>query len=416
MKKIFIFKNKNLIISILYLTLIVGFLLNENSSGGAEQDYNYTEKFIIAISKDILNGINYAATEHPQHFPLHYILLGLSLKILKELYLVKFFFLHISIIIPLVFYKSIKLIYKNKEVAFLLSIILFISPYYRSSAIWATTDNLATLFFLLTIYFFLKFKFDKKKILYIYLSIIFIFLSFYTRPFYILFSIFFFVNIYKEKLFMKNYKKIFLLIIGCILPFAIYYNYYYSKTDTTLLTNYSSKNPINNLYILISIILFYLFPFLIFSKKNSNLFYLFFKKNLFNNCIVIFLLLFLSYKFDYHLNLYKGSIGGGIVYKFFSLYLDLNFFFIFTSFFSIVIIFFFRENIINNSIIFLTIFLCYYVEIPFQKYFDPLLIITFLTLYKSKFINHQIVNIKNNVTSYYSYFLIFYFISIVHNQ
>ena len=39
-----------------------------------------------------------------------------------------------------------------------------------------------------------------------------------------------------------------------------------------------------------------------------------------------------------------------------------------------------------------------------------------LTLYKSKFINHQIVNIKNNVTSYYSYFLIFYFISIVHNQ
>ena len=157
--------NKKLVVLILYFTLLISFLLNENSSGGSQKDYLYTYKYIIAISENLIDGIKLIASEHPQHFPLNYLLLGTLLKFLKEPYMAKFIFLHISLIIPFVFYKCIKIVHKNEEVSFLLSIILFLSPYYRSSAVWSTTDNLATLFFISSIFFYLKFEFFKKKML-----------------------------------------------------------------------------------------------------------------------------------------------------------------------------------------------------------------------------------------------------------
>ena len=411
MKNIFTSLNKKLIILFLYFTLLISFFLNENSSGGSEKDYFYTYKYVLAISKDIIYGLKLTATEHPQHFPLNYLLQGTLLKIFKEAYIVKLFFLHISIIIPIIFYKCINLVHQNKEASFIFSLILFISPYFRSSAVWATTDNLAILFFLLTIFFYLKFEFYKKKICYIYLSIFFLFLSFYTRQYYILFSLYFFFKLYKNKLLIKNLHIILLLILLLSTPSGIYIYYYYIPRISEL-TLYYSKNFINNFYIVFSIFIFYLFPFLIFLKKNITLFFKFFKKNFFYNLLIITISFFLSYYFDYNLNIH----GGGIIFKFFNLFLNLKLFFLFTSFSIILIIFFFKENVVNNINLLLIIFFSFYFQTIFQKYFDPILMILFLTLFKSKLINNTISNIKNNYFYLYIYFLIFYLISVIYNH
>ena len=72
--------------------------------------------------------------------------------------------------VPLVFYKVLKKIYINsdKYYLFLLSLIIFLSPYFRSSAIWFTNDNLGLLFFFLYhCIIFYVFKLKIKNIYYI---------------------------------------------------------------------------------------------------------------------------------------------------------------------------------------------------------------------------------------------------------
>jgi len=410
MKKIRIYFCKNLIIIFLYLTLVLSFVLNENSSGGAEKDYFYTYDYILAISENLINGIKLLAYEHPQHFPLHYLFFSLLLKIFKKAYLVKFLYLHISILIPFIFFKCIRLVHHDKKVAFLLSIIIFASPYFRSSAVWATSDNLATLFFLSTIFFYLKFELSEKKIKNLYLAIFFFFLTIYTRQYYILFSIFFLLKLHEKKLFTKNFKKILLLIIILSIPGAMYFFYYYIYRISNL-TFYFSTNLINNFFISVSIIAFYLIPFLIFSIKNLKLFFLFLKKELFYIFIIMIVTMILSTYFNYNLNPH----GGGIIYRFFNSFLNLYIFFLFSSFFILMIIFFFKENIVINLTLLLIILLCFSFHTVFQKYFDPLLIILFSTLFKTKLIDNEIKKIKNKFIYYYTYFIIFYCISLVYN-
>ena len=63
-------------------------------------------------------------------------------------------------------YKNIYLIY--------LPGIIFLSPSYRSSSIWGLNDNIALIFFSLSVLFYLKFteeKLRKKKIIYIFTNI-----------------------------------------------------------------------------------------------------------------------------------------------------------------------------------------------------------------------------------------------------
>ena len=56
-----------------------------------------------------------------------------------------------------------ELINKNKNVTFYITLLLFLSPYFRSSAIWATTDNSGILFFLLSVLYFLKISIQNQK-------------------------------------------------------------------------------------------------------------------------------------------------------------------------------------------------------------------------------------------------------------
>lgn len=405
-------KDEKLTIIILYVFTLIGFIFGEDSSGGSLKDFNYTYQFVLKISANVVSGVNEMMQAHKNHFPLHYIFVGLLLKVFKNIYITKIIFFHISLLLPLIFYKCLRSKYKNKKSIFFFSLLIFLSPYFRSSAIWPTTDNTALIFFLLFIYFFLKYTESNKLSYYLY-SFIFLFLAFYTRQYYILFIIYSFlvyIN-YEIKISYKKYLIIIILIISLSIP-AIFNIFYYYIADISNLSNYYSKNFLNNFYIVPTIFFFYLLPFLIFSKKNMHLFIDYLKNNLLIFTLVTAAMLIFSKYFTYFLN----PNGGGIIYKLFYLHVNEYVFFMISSFSLMTIFFFFKEDLKNNILLLIIIFLCFYFNTIFQKYFDPMLIILFSTLFKSLPIKIEIENFKNNYLKYYSYFFLFYFISLIYHQ
>lgn len=405
-------KNQNKIIPILifYLFILIGFIFSEDSSGGSLKDFNYTYQFILKISINIANGVNDMLQTNKYHFPLHYVIIGFLLKIFQNINIVKLIFFHICLLIPLIFYLCLKSQYKNENSIFFFSLLIFFSPYFRSSAIWPTTDNTALIFFLFFTFFFLKYVKTNRLDFFLY-SIIFLFLTFYTRQYYILFIFYLlFYEIFKRKFYIKKYLIIFISILFCSIP-AIFYFFFYYVTDISIVSGYFSKNFFNNFYLVPSIIFFYLLPFLIFSKKNLYLFISFFKKKILIYILITILIFIFSKDFTYA----ENPHGGGIVYKFFYLHINHYLFFIICSLSIMTIYFFFKENFINNLLIFLIIFLSFYFNTIFQKYFDPLLIILFTIFLKSSLIKIEIENFKINYLKYYGYFFIFYLISLIYH-
>ena len=404
-------KNKTLAIITLYVFTLIGFIFGEDSSGGSIKDFSYTYQFVLQISVNVISGVDEMMQAHKNHFPLHYIFVGFLLKVFKNIYIVKIIFFHISLLLPLIFYKCLKIEYKNKISIFFFSLLIFFSPYFRSSAIWPTTDNTALIFFLLFIYFFLKYAENNKLNYYLY-SLFFLFLAFYTRQYYILFIIYSFL-IYKHDKIKISYKKyliIIVLILSLSMP-AIFNIFYYYVPDISNLSNYYSKNFLNNFYIVPTIFFFYLLPFLIFSKKNMHLFINYLKNNLLIFISITAIMLIFSKYFTYFLNPH----GGGIIYKLFYLHINEYVFFIISSFSLMTIFFFFKENFKNNFLLLIIIFLCFYFNTIFQKYFDPMLIILFSTFFKSLPIKIEIENFKNNYLKYYSYYFLFYLISLIYH-
>ena len=161
-----------------YFSLLIGFFFDENSSGGSRLDFFTTWPLITGISKDFILGIKFIIDSSLIHFPMHYILSGVFFKLLNNVELLRFIFLNISVLIPLYFYKCLKVKFKNTNAIIILSTLIFISPYFRSSAIWITTDNTAILFFTISIFFFLRIiKENNDEIINYILFILFITLS-----------------------------------------------------------------------------------------------------------------------------------------------------------------------------------------------------------------------------------------------
>ena len=148
---------KILIYLIFFITLVISFILGENSSGGAKIDYLLTKKYIDHFQKNLSLGIELFKIDNQGHLPFFYIFIANLNSLLGEKF-VRYLYLILSSCIPLVFYNVLKKNFSEKsyDTLFFLSLIIFLSPYFRSSAVWITTDNLALLFFLFSINSFLN--------------------------------------------------------------------------------------------------------------------------------------------------------------------------------------------------------------------------------------------------------------------
>jgi hypothetical protein len=405
------FKTYLIIITFFYLSLIVSFFLNENTSGGSQADFFTTQHLMKKISEDILLGIIDWKNSSMSHFPLHYVVSAIFLKFLNNIDIVRFLFLNFSILIPFFFYKSIKIIFKNENAAILLSILIFISPYFRSSAIWLTTDNTALIFFTIAIFFFLKTTRQNNNTninYYYYFFLLFFFASALTRQYLIVFLIFFIVKLHRKKIFFNKFK-IKLIYLGTLLLFFFYiFGIKFLKSYNSQTSQFLTNNIFNNIYINLSIIFFYLSPLIFFFKENIINFFNFFKKNKYIHISFFLILALFLYKFDY-----SHNYGGGFYFKLTNNYYLTKIIFLFICFLSLSIIYYLTENNLNNFILVIILFSIFNYNIVYQKYFDPLLIIIFFTLFEHKAINLVIKKIWPNFLYLFIYFFLFWLISFI---
>ena len=171
-------------------SIYLGFFLGENITIGPRVDWYHALagsnefqknfKYTFLNYDRALNDVN-AATRIS---PIYLIIIFISKKVFINEDLVRFFLMNIIILNQLFFYKSLKLIFKeniNKKYLLILSCILFLSPSFRSNVIWPESAMLGLLFFLISIYFFLKFKIT-RKIKFSFLNILFLAIASYIRP------------------------------------------------------------------------------------------------------------------------------------------------------------------------------------------------------------------------------------------
>ena len=397
---------ENYLLFIIYISLIFsvyfGFFLNENSTGGAQQDYLIHKKISSMFTSNFITTLmdyENLKTRHSPIIPIYF-----SLYNFFEIpdVIIRLIHLHSLFFLTIIFYKCVKLKYspQNKKVIILISLLLLLSPTVRSLAIWPDSHLYGLIFFLISVFWYLKFLINKNKFIYIFLNILFLVIASYIRPSFCLFSIYFTFNYYKN--FNLNYKFYLIILINFLLALPAFY--YLFILDIMFLTSNAVSdinldirlNPANKLLIISSIIFFHLIP-IIFLK------FQFFKNKIkqikiFEFSLITILFLISLYYFNYELNF----TGGGI-FLHFSLFFNNMILFYIISFFSLLFVYLLGKNSLNNSLILVIFFLINPQLTIYHKYYDPLVLIVFFLL-----IN---INIKN-LNFDYKKLSIFYFHSL----
>ena len=416
--------NKKILILpiILIISLIFSYYFEEDTLGGAKHDYLHQVVFILSFSENFFDTFqNFGIGElHARNSPVFsigtafLINLGLDLELLR--------YLNCLIILPLIyfFYKCLELKLKNisYEAKIIFVSVLLLSPTIRSLIIWPYPLIYALLFFLISIFFYLKFdycKSEKEKIYYAILNIFFLAVSSYFSPNFALFSIFFFYKFFKYFKLSRNLILIIFLNILLALPaiyFAVIKEFYFFKMDVTGVSLSSKLNFSNKIILISTIIFFYFLPFISMKKRliidkfklNKNLFFL-----------IIFIALNIFF-FNYeNQTAGLGRTGGGIFFHLSQLLFSSHLL-VFCIFIIFVYIVFAYELINLNNIIIFFILIIYNAQYSiYHKYFDPL--IYFILLFLIDFNNKKIqINFKNLSYKYTLLYLSFLFISFFKNS
>ena len=279
------FKSKKILYIFFYITLLIGFFLSENSNQGSKYDFIIVNKVIQAFSEDLSGTLNNYYEFEISHFPFYYIFVSQILKFTDSISITNFILLHINLLLPYVLFQILILKYDptNKYLYFLPGI-LFISPNFRSSSIWGLNDNIALIFFSLSILFYLKFLSEKKiknKIKYVLLNSLTLALAAYTRQYYAVFSLFYLYNFFKN----FNVKIIFFYILANLIFASYAIKSTIFNTNLNYAQNFLTNNYSNNVIFIITIFIIYLLPILL----NREIFFHFFQYYFKNKIIFFFM-------------------------------------------------------------------------------------------------------------------------------
>ena len=416
-----IVKNQNLkfnnfyLFILFYISLVVGFYLGEDLNFGASEDWLRTDFPVIKdLSFDLKNTLlNYESYGH-RHSPVYLILLSLIKNLGISYDALRFFHLNLSILLIYFFYKCLVLKFNNveKSLLIILSLSIFLSPTFRSLAIWPSSRIAGLFFFVLSIYEFLKFQKTYSNI-HLLKNIFFLIVSSYISPNFSLFIIFFFYHYLKR----INIKTVILILLFCILS-SLPAFYYIFVLDINFLTAGTpgvaseqavglSFNFSNKILIISSIILFHFIPFLI-NKEFIKDFIKSLKKN------VIYVVAFFTVNlifFDY----LPRFTGGGVFFQISNYLINNNLIFYFFSFSSLMLLGYFVRNNLNNLIIFILLILSNIQNTIYHKYYDPLIMILFFTIFNSSLSNKFFKN-KLNLLYLYSFYLIFILMRVIKNN
>tara|TARA_B100001063_G_scaffold246931_1_gene288607 strand:+ start:2140 stop:3381 length:1242 start_codon:yes stop_codon:yes gene_type:complete len=398
---------------LLIFSLFFSSYIGENSSGGAKLDSIITRQFIDGFLVSFDYGINYFIKTNQVLSPFFFFLMSFLEKILGQFFL-KYLYVLISSLIPLIFYISLKKKFKgvNKNILFFISLIVFLSPYFRSSSSWITSDNLATLFFILSISKFLDLE-RKKNFKNLFLCSFYLILATYVRQYYAIFFPLYFILTYR----ILNKKEIFFLItlisIYFIPIFFYYYNFFSLNADSQNkeFTKLLNQNFFYSGLVFLSLYFFYLFPFYLNKNLKNNIFYFINKK--------IFLFIFISIFFIF-IGFFDPIVhrlyGGGMFIKLSQIFNNNNILY-FVSYLGSLFLFINLNK--NNFFIYLGLIIMFPFITIYQKYYDPLLLIVLLTLTKNGSFHNMLIKNNLNLKIVFIYYLIFlvlmnfYFINII---
>lgn len=381
------------------MSYFIGYFYRENSGGGGQNDF---EGHIWFVIKSFQESFFYTIKNYGQWeeavWPLYHILQSYFNPFATSQSSTQLSHTILCLVVLPILYLAIKEKFKNKSNQtlnfFLLSCIILLSPFFRTSAFWATTENISTIFLLTSILFFFKFKnaLDNQKKWYLLLTCIFGSLTLYSRQYLFFFNILFLIYLAHNKDF-KNLCNALIIYSFLSLP-AIYLIYTWGALyDINSNSDYSNYISLDNIYsnslCVLSVFFIYCTPFLILNLKN---FTIFLQKHLLLVFLIILIIIFLPYEYKWLDG--KITLGGGIPLKisilFFQNYLFLK---ICASFGLILFLFYTKIHFKNFIILFpiLTIFLL--PKIFFQEYMDPLIFIIFLLLIKHQ--SEKLI-LKNN--------------------
>lgn len=411
------FFNKKITIYLVFsLTLFLGFLFKENSSGGAKIDHEYLLPYINNFSLNLGTGLEIFVNNSASliHSPIFYIVISFFLKIIENLTTVKILYLIVSLSLPFLFYNILKLKFKTEtSFIFYLSLVIFLSPYFRTSAIWLLGDNLSLIFFSLSILYFLKFSNNKKNDNFIFISIGFLIACSYIRYYYCIFYLFYLYyllkNLNKETLLRILFFSFFLSIPALFYLYYIIVEYNFFKT----LSSVGEINYLNSSITILTMILFYIFPFLI-DKKFTIINYYKKKK------MIIFIFLFISLIFFLIEYFFLTNLlnfpqkGGGVFIKLFRL-LNINetFGMLFTSSISLILLdFIFKNDRVSNYFLLCILIISLPMITIYQKYIDPLFFLILFGLINSDYIKQNVIKKKFNLKFIFGYFSSFYLLSL----
>ena len=409
--KIPMHSRKNILIllsALIYLSYFLGFFFNENSigSGGYQGDISWIlENFKIFQNNSLKDAIN-----HKDFFgnrtPLLYLINVILNPFVNNYEYYRYSIFIFSLIGPIIFYLCLEKKFKNiqKEILFLISSIILLSPYYRTTAYWGMEINYAIITMLISCYYLIIINFNnpisdiKKIILLIFFSSITIYFDqkFIFLPILIYGKIIFFTQNIKVKLITTI--TYFILSIPYLYLIIIWEGVVPTRTQVHNPNTITNLNRLGNLYFYhlgyaSTIIGFYLFPLLFFKEKNifqlisdfvskkSTYFIL-----LIPVIYIIYMFNFIDYKF-YTVDEYW--VGLGVVHKL-SLFLfeNLKFQEIFTYlmfFLSWIVIFLFIEIKLRDLLVLLFFFFLSLFNWPLmQEHFDLVITLSALLLFKTK--------------------------------
>ena len=384
------YNNEIIIFLIFYSTILIGFYFNEDSLGGARHDFsfhfeiskNFNENFFLTF----LNFTNIENFLPTRNSPVFWSIFSILNKIFN-LDILRLINSLVSILIAIYFFKCLELKFKHQKkiVLILLSSAIFLSPTIRSLSIWPYSLIWGLLFFILSIYNFLKFKEGENLKIKFNLSVkflTFLILSSYIHPSFGIFIIFFSIYLYEE---FKITKFSIYLILYCFvlsIPF-LYYIYsinllnsfrYSQGLEVSFLESFNISNKI---VIISTMFIYFIFPILnikqtIFEIKNDNI----------KSLLIVFIFCFLNiYFFDFPY-FEKGGFGGGFFHKLSNIMFNNNFLLYFIFILSLIII---RKISINNKYNYILLIILVMSNPQFtiyNKYFDPLIFILFFTLFE----------------------------------
>ena len=395
--------NKILSYILIFISLssfFLGFYLDENSAGAGSYDGDIVtvwKNLQIFLSNDIMSSINHK-DYITSRTPILYIFHELFNPFVIDLESFRKSVFIISLTIPILFYFCLKQKFAEQDnlLLLLISSIIFLSPYYRTSAYWGLEENFGLIFLLLTFLstnnFLNNINQNGYKVnLLLFLSTIFSSCCLYFDQKLIFIPMICFLKIItSNKLIKFKFLSVFYYILFS-LPYIYLIILWGGLIPSSLLEGRKLGNEIFLEHIGYSstIIAFYLLPLLFFKGRNfSDLVKNFFfdKKNYYLLSLFIIYLFYMVGFYDFNV---QSIAGKGIIHKISLILFTENFLkaiFIYFSFFIswIIVLIYVKKKLTDILIIFYFLVLSIFLWPMYQEYFDPLILLLVFTFFDTK--------------------------------